>query len=459
MDRDRSGLPPPAPSLAWWVIAGVAAALLAAIAVIARWWTLGSAAAGWFYPYYQHFSARLVVIFLLVCASAMLMLCSRTLRDLDERTQLLFWWVFALAAMWALRSLTAYTLESLFTSNGASGFYGFAGEHSLGAVLRHFNSVRRGGPLHVQANMPGKLVLIYALELLTHNSRWLAASIAVVSSLGGFLIYTFVAELTANRRAALFAAILFWLYPARLFFLPIMNTVTPVIVLGCACLLSWWLRTGRTIPAILLGLALYGLVFFEPLPLAIGLVFTALVVRSIATGRTQPERWTLQACAMIASFVAASEAVRALTGFELIGAFRQTAAHAAAFNASAGRPYAYWIRGNLAELVFGLGPCTAVVFCGVAIGAVSRSRTVRARLEDPVAMLCASLIATIVIVEAIGINRGEVIRLWIFLGCFLAIPVACACAALPSRAAIGAVVSCALLQAAVGLALIAFVVP
>ena len=65
--------------------------------------------------------------------------------------------------------------------------------------------------------------------------------------------------------------------------------MTPVVVLVCACLLLRWLQTGRTIYALGLGAATYGLILFEPTALMVGLLFAVLLVHAIVTGR--------QACA------------------------------------------------------------------------------------------------------------------------------------------------------------------
>ena len=72
--------------------------------------------------------------------------------------------------------------------------------------------------------------------------------------------------------------------------------------------------------------------------------------------------------------------------------------------------------------------------------------------------LCLGLIAVLLVTDLIGINRGEVIRLWIFLGAFFQIPAAHACATLPGRTAICVVAACTLLQATLGTAMIGFVV-
>ena len=58
-------------------------------------------------------------------------------------------------------------------------------------------------------------------------------------------MYQLVRRLFDDRTVALYAAILYLFVPAKLFFFPLMNTVTPVIALGLACLVVEWLRTAR----------------------------------------------------------------------------------------------------------------------------------------------------------------------------------------------------------------------
>jgi hypothetical protein len=421
---------------------------------------LGSSSAGWFYGYQQPFSPRFLGVFLLVAApAAALMLFPGPRSEAHEWILVLLWLAVAIWAQLVLRSIAPYTLESLFTSDGANSFHSFAHQQRWTDVLEHFSRVTRAAPLHAQGNMPGKVTLIYAFELLTTSPSRLAWLTVAASSAGGLLMYFFVKTLFPDGRTALFAAILYWFHPARFFFVPLMNTVTPVVVLGCACLLMRWLRTGRTVAAVLLGVALYGLVFFEPLPLVIGLLFAALAWRSMAAGELTPPRFMVQAALVLLAFIATSEAVHAASGFDLPQALRLTAAHAAAFNESAGRPYRFWALENPAEFLFGCGVCQAVVFGGAMIDGLGGDAPLRERLTRPIAALCVGLVAVLLAVDAIGINRGEVIRLWIFLGSFFQIPAAYACARLPGRAAMAIVVACSTLQTTLGAAMIGFVVP
>ena len=440
------------------LLAGAAVALIVCGLIAAQRLILGSPGAGWYYGYQQHFSVRFLGAWLLALLPALVLLFDPRGAHRPTWASLVLWLAAAGWMQAVLRSVAPFTLETLLTSDGASSFYGFAKQQPWTDVLSHFVRVTKTAPLHARGNMPGKVGLIYLLQGVTTRPDIMAWLLVAVSSLGALLMYRVVDVLFASRRAALYAAILYWFYPARLFFLPIMNTITPVLVLGCACLFLRWLRTGRTADAVLFGAALYGLVFFEPLPLVIGLLFAALALRAIALGTMAPQRFAVQAIAVLVAFIATSEAVFAATGFELVFSLKQMIARASAFNVEAARPYGFWALENPVEFLFGVGPCQAALFAAAVFAAARGEGPLRHRLLPPLATLCAGLLAVLIAVDVMGINRGETIRLWIFLGCFFQIPAAVACAQLPGRAGIVTVVACSALQAALGTAMIGFVV-
>ena len=47
-------------------------------------------------------------------------------------------------------------------------------------------------------------------------------------------------------------------------------------------------------------------------------------------------------------------------------------------------------------------------------------------------LICVSVLAMVGVADAIGVNRGEVVRLWIFLACLAQIPAAYVCRRLGS---------------------------
>jgi hypothetical protein len=74
-------------------------------------------------------------------------------------------------------------------------------------------------------------------------------------------------------------------------------------------------------------------------------------------------------------------------------------------------------------------------------------------------IVCATLAIMLIVIDGIGVNRGEVIRLWIFLGSLFQIPSAYVCARLNSRSAAVVLIATTLLQDALGSSMVGFIVP
>ena len=443
---------------------GLLLSFATSVAVAVEWILLGSLEGHWVYGYEygQSLTVRTYLTFLLVSAASGALLFFTAPHPAAPRRDwsiILMWLAAGLALQVALRSATPFDVESLFVSDTANSFYGFSQQHEAGDLLTRFNRVGPHAPWHARGNMPGKVMLVYALRLMTSSTEVLPWLVVTMSNLGAVFIYLFVRELFADRRAALYSAVLYLFVPAKLLFFPLMNTVTPVVVLACACILLRWLATGRWQWAVALGASLYALVFFEPLPLVIGLLFAVLSLRAIAIGQISWSQYATQTIIVVVTFVAIAEAVHITTNFDLFQALRQTSTHAIEFNATEQRPYSVWILGNLEEFVFGVGPCQAVLFAGALVSGLHSHPAWRVSLTQPITALCAGLLAVLIGVDLIGVNRGEVIRLWIFLACFFQIPAAWACSRFRGAGAITLVVAASALLVALATSMIRFVVP
>jgi len=406
-----------------------------------RLWTIGTALVAW-----------------LICVS---LLRAEGAGSLTKPWRQIFaWLMIGFGVQAALRYLTPFPFERIFTSTGANSFYTVTTHYFASTVMTDFDRMREYFPLHAQSNMPGKLMLLYALRFLSKEPAVLPWLVVIVSNLGAVLMYFFVKDLFYDdKRMATIAAVLYLFVPAKLFFFPLMNTVTPVVTLACACLLTRWLTRGLGIYAWLLGIALYGLVFFEPLPLVIGVMFAALVIRALSISEVRALRFAIHIGFIVLGFAAAYAAVFFLFGFDLLHAFRQIGSDAVAFNVKAGRPYDIWVRENVREFLFGMGVCQAVLAGAALVDGLWRSDVTEPRLSRPIVVLTLSLVATLAALDFIGINRGEVTRLWIFLACFFQIPAAYVCARLESYVAVAAVLATTLLQCALGTAMIGFILP
>ena len=442
----------------WGVLVAACAGSLAVSVGIARQQVIvGSVEGGWTYGFLQPASWAIVAVWLATASVAIAWLVVTDGRPWRWWPRLVAWFLLALLLQGALRALTPFTLEQMFVSEGANGFYSVARRYYPITVLSEFMTVRADWPLHAQSNMPGKLMLVYALKSVSHEPDVLAWLAIAVSNLGGLLIYRFTRDLLDDARAAEWSAVLYFLVPGKLYFFPLLNTVTPVAVLTCACLLLRWLRTGRAGYAMGLGVALYALVFYEPLPLVIGLLFAALMALAVSQGGLSGGLVARHATYSVAAFAITYVFIRLQFGFDLVSAFREIGSHATTFNHIAGRPYGVWVRQNLWDFAFGTGVAQSIVAIPTIVLGLVESR---GRLfASPTALLGLSLLAVLGAVDLIGVNRGEVVRLWIFLSCFFQIPTAILCSRLESRAAMACVLLTTLLQAALGTAMIGFILP
>lgn len=450
------------PRVAWTcLLIGSVLSLYVSYRVATQSIILGSREGHWIYPYISAFGVRSLAVFLVVSGlGAWLVIAQDGIARRRPWLVVGAWIVGAVLLQGLLRSLTPYSFEHIFTSDSANAFYGVTRRYTAETVLTEYEQARAMWPLHAQSNMPGKLMLVYALKYISRRTDILPWLVVALSNVGGLLMYWFVKDLFGDERTALYSMVLYMFVPAKLFFFPLMNVITPVIVLACAVLVLRWVLTGKTVYAAALGAALYALVFFEPLPLVMGLLFAALVARSWWRADISTKRLLLQGAGVIGVFLACYVVVSVQVRFDLLSTFRQIAAHATAFNIEAQRPYGVWIRENLYEFVLGMGICQAVLFWAALSEGLHGAGSRASRILHPATTLCLALLAILMVTDLIGVNRGEVIRLWIFLACFFQIPTAYVCARLEHhRAALLLVVGATVLQVAVGTSMIGFIIP
>ena len=431
---------------------GTGASLVTCLLVAARLVPIGSQSGNWVYGYLQPFSLRILVVALV--AGVLIHVATVIATDTIERHQwatVVACLVVGLIAQNLLRTLTPIGMNRMFTSSGANAFYEVAASYAPSTVLRDFNALRQTWPLHARSNMPGKVIVVSALERVSERPRILALLTLTLSNIGGLLMYGFVRDLFNDRRVALFSLVLYLLVPGKLYFFPLMNTVTPAVLLSFLWLSLRWILTGRSLFAMGAGVALYGLVFFEPLPLVMGVVLGALAIATLWRNGGW-SRFAIQAGLCTLTLGAVHAFVRWRYGFDAIDTLRLLTPEAVGFNAAAERPYLLWLWQNLLDFLFAVGVCQGVVFLGVL-------RETPRRMVEPIGVLCASLAVALFVLDLAGVNRGEVVRLWIFLACAFQIPAAYVCARLNSRLALTLVIATTILQDALGTAMIGFVVP
>ncbi len=430
--------------------AGAALSAVACYRIATLSLVFGSREGHWVYEYLYGFSSRSMVVGAMVCVAgaALLALPARVVRR-REWWLVALWLVMGTTAQVRLRALAPYSIGRMFASDGSNGFYGATQQYPASVALRNFDGLRQTLTIHPRSNMPGKLALVYGLEVVSKNPDMLALLVIVMSNAGGLLLYLFVRDLSGDAVTAMMSLAFYLFVPSKLFFFPILNTVTPVAVLACLWL---WLRVLKTRAAaysVALGGALFLLALFEPLPLVSGIIFAGMAAGAVIRDEI---RWGLLArhtLIVATAFVAVYLAVRLWLGLDLFGVFRHLLGDAVEFNTVAQRPYGIWVWRNLLDFAIGAGFCQVMLLAAV----------MPAGWREPVIMFSASLAAAILITDLLGVNRGEVVRLWIFFACLLQIPAAAACARLENRLAGMTVLASSLLVGTLGTSMMNFAQP
>ena len=137
---------------------------------------------------------------------------------------------------------------------------------------------------------------------------------------------------------------------------------------------------------------------------------------------------------------------------------RVLAADAVKFNEATGRPDEIWVYQSLLDFVVAVGACQAVLFVGALVDGFARGKG-GTRLAEPIVAFTLGLVGVVLALDWLGVNRGEVVRLWIFLACLCQIPAAYVCARLESPIAIALIFTVTLLYNALGTAMVGFILP
>jgi len=418
---------------------------------------LGSEDGRWIYGYIYGFNPRSLVFSAIgfAIAAAPLLLSRETVRRRE-------WWLLAYclltgtAIQMRLRTLTPYTLGRVFESDGSNGYYGATRQYRASVLLKDFDRLRPTLTVHPRSNMPGKLALVYALESVSTDPSTLAMLVIVISNLGGVVLYWLVRDLTSDPSVALTSFVFYLFVPGKLFFFPILNTITPVAVIVCLYLWNRAIRHGHLLWSVALGVGLFGLTVFEPLPLVTGLMFAALAVSAFVNGEVDVRRLVTHAAAAAASFLTAMLAVRLWLHFDLATVLRHVTADAVEFNTIARRPYRIWVWRDLVDFSIAAGLVQTFLFVALVLSILREWRGIR---RNWMAAFAVSLAATLAVTDLLGVNRGETVRLWVFFSCLVQVPAAYVCVRLHNRVATLATLATSIVVGAIGTSMMTFAQP
>ena len=340
-----------------------------------------------------------------------------------EKGTLLFSIVTIISIQILIRTVYPFSLEEIISSDTANSFYSPAIKYSAFEILSKFNELAPNFPLHARTNMPGKILLFEILTILNIHPKFMGYAIITISSLGSLLLYEISKYLFNDRLSAFYALVLYGLIPSKLFFFPLLNTVTPVFILLCLYLLVVYIKGKSILISWLLGMCFYFLILFEPSPLATGIIFAGILGHSSINAKLTGRKIISLLINMSLAFLCTYFIFYLFFSFDLFYIFKYVLNDAVNFNLDQQRPYWHWIGENAKEFFFGIGVPVSMLFIFMTAQTLSQWKLlVKPENWDIDNVFLMSVGLTFLAVTFLGINRGEVTRLWIYLAVFFQVP-------------------------------------
>jgi hypothetical protein len=387
----------------------------------------GSTAGNWVYPYFkENTSVSLwipVAIFFLLSFSVIV---GDKLILTHEKITLAGCFLMVVMIQILIHRVYRISLEELVLSRGATSFYIPAMQYSPAEILSRFIDLAPSFPLHAKSNMPGKIILFQFFKLFTTSPQIMGYLIIILSSFGAPLLYGICVKLFHDRQVGFYAFILYALIPGKLVHFPILNTITPVFILLCLFLFLVYLERKQTIFLWLLGGALYLLVFFEPSPLVTGIIFIGIFLHALGENRISKNDFSAILLFPVLGFLAVYLFFFLFFSFNMLETFQYILKAAVNFNVRRERVYWIWIVENPKEFFYSAGIPVMLIYLYLTSLIFSHWKALIHNLTrwSIEILFILSLLITFLIVNFLGINRGEITRLWIYLAVFFQIPAA-----------------------------------
>lgn len=439
----------------------------------------GSVKGGWVYPYLDRlyvdyvrtWTPSIKAILILVPINLFAVYLAQRFLEAHEYRVVIAFLVVGTLSQFYIRSLYPVSMGDIIASDTANSYYSPTLKYGLHEFLSNFTTIRKTLGLHAVGNMPGKTVFFYFLSALTSSPRTMGYLVIAFSNLGALFMYWIVKDLFADKMTGLYSLALFLYLPAKVYFFPLMNTMAPVFILAAFFLLVHYTERRQLFLLPILGFSIYLMFFFDPLPLSTGLIFLALLIGHYGRkGGTLINPFVLVAL-VAGGFLLAHLVLLIVFSYNAFDSFGCILNEALSFNVDAKRPYDVWAVQDLRSfsLGLGIGPFVLYFLCLFHLGSVllrrlpggaSRSVSQIAQvLIMPEHLIAVSSFLTLLVLDLAGINRGEVIRLWIFLAVFLLIPAAHFMKQKLNVLAFHVVVAATIMQTVVTVCSVAFIVP
>lgn len=386
----------------------------------------GSEAGNWVYRYFKTVPTlpRWIPVITLLSLSLFVFIGSKLIHSY-EKIVLFGSFLNAVLIQFLICSVYRVSLGSIVRSDLANSFYTPAIKFSTIDILTKYHILAPSFPLHAKSNMPGKILLYEFFTLFTFSPEIMGYFVIIVSSLGALLIYGVCKKLFHDKQAAFYALVLYALLPAKLFFLPLLNTVTPVFMLLCFYLFVLYIEKKNVWIVWLLGVALYVLILFEPSPLITIIVLVGILIYAIKEKSFSKKDFWRLFLNLVLSFISIYIIFSVFFSFDLIQSLLYVLNDAVDFNVVDKRDYVIWLGENVKEFFYAAGLPVMIIFVYMTAHIFSQLKTPKNIANWPLEnIFIVSLFINFCVVVFLGINRGEITRLWIYLAVLFQIPAA-----------------------------------
>lgn len=403
--------------------------------LINKYIIFGSVKGKYAYQYINDITVRPILTFFIL-APLILYLLYLTHKHIQKSDIeiIVMWLIAGFISQILIQSLYPYPLETLVKSLMSNTYYEQSLKYSPKELLSNFNSI----VVDSRTNMPGKILFFHFLEMWTKSPQIMGYLIIILSNLGAVLIYYISKILFRDKLIAIYSLILYLFIPAKLFFFPILNTISPVFILLLLLIFILYLEQNKIAYLFLCGILTYLILLFDPLTLVLGIMFIFIYAKYYWEKKLSIFHLLKTVSYSLLSFLLIHFCFLLFFKFNIINTFVTISTMAMSFNIKANRSYGIWIINNSKDFLINLGIIPAILFLiRIAYLVKEITHTLKSKFNEEKSirkiifesgnLITLSFLTVLIFIVFIGVNRGETIRLWIFLMVFVQIIVSHFC--------------------------------
>ena len=210
--------------------------------------------------------------------------------------------------------------------------------------------------------------------------------------------------------------------------------------------------------------------FFDPLILFTGIIFLAYLIKYYWEKKVTTKQALKIGIYTLSTFFVIYVLFRVVLNYDIIKNFLGNLDLAVEFNTSAERSYWIWIFRNLVLYFINVGFVQSLLvfsFLFIILAKMieiykngdNKIKNIMKYAVKPGQFLAISFMAFLLVIDLLGVNRGEITRLWIFHMVFVQIIVAYFCVNKLDQKTFYLVIAATILQSTIGVTMVGFIKP